>query len=172
QTNSIPAVGRPNDIVDIRAGMLFPFPFRVFGAIFILTGVVMMLIEPIPSVLLIIIGIGVVTAYEGDEIDPAHNTFSEYYSFLTIRKGSRRTFSRIEKLFIHSSALRERIPMATFWWSHKLDRVDYNAYVKFSEGTRVFLFSHGDKKEVVERLNRIASTLNVPVADYTGPDHD
>src|SRR5690554_5280821 len=97
QTDTIPAVGRPNNIVDIRAGMLFPFPFRVLGVLFILTGIVTTAIEPILSVFLVIVGIGVVSAYEGTEIDAANNTFREYYSFLMVRRGSRRSYARIDR---------------------------------------------------------------------------
>jgi|SRR5690606_731817 hypothetical protein len=171
QPNSIPAVGRPNDIVDIRAGMLFPFPFRIFGAVFILTGLLMTAIEPVPSVLLMLVGLGVVTAYEGTEIDTSRNTFREYYSFLMIRNGARKSFVGIDRVFICASSMNEQIPMATFWWSRKSDRVEYNAYVQFSDGTRVFLFSNERKHVVIERLNRIGSLLHVRVSDQTPPDN-
>lgn len=167
QTDTIPAVGRSNNIVDIRAGMLFPLPFRVFGMLFILTGVITTGIEPILSVLLMIVGAGVVTAFEGTEINTENNTYREYYSFLMIRRGSRRNYARIDRLFILSSERVGRIPMATFWRLDKFDGVEFNAYVKFSDGVRVFLFTHRDKAVVTGRLTRIGSTLKVPVVDYT-----
>lgn len=157
----------PNEKVDIKGARLFPFPFLMLGAAFVLAGFGVLISYPIVSVILIVFGISIVTAFEGTEIYPGSHTYREYNSFLFFRTGGEKRFERIEKIFINSGRVTRRMYTAHTTSSSTFSNTEYNVYVKFSDGVKIFLFSGRSKNRVAQRAEAIARSLNTSLRDYS-----
>ena len=156
----------PNNKVDIKGARLFPFPFLVLGAAFVLAGLGVLISYPIVSVILIVFGFSILTAFEGTEIYPASKTYREYNSFLFFRTGSEKRFEHIDKIFINAGRVTRRIYTAHTTSSSTFPNTEYNVYLKFSDGVKVFLFSGRSKNRVVRKAEAIAGSLNTSLHDY------
>lgn len=153
--------------VDIKSGSVFPFPFLVLGAVFLMAGAAVFVNHPVISVVLIIAGALILTSYEGTEIDLLSRTYREYNSFLFIKKGESKKYEGIEKIFVNSSKVSQRIYTAYSSSSATVTGTEYNAYLKFNHGEKVFLFSGKNKSKLLRRLNDISRSLNTSVVDNT-----
>ncbi|MEX2235689.1 MAG: hypothetical protein WD824_26260 [Cyclobacteriaceae bacterium] len=154
--------------VDIKCGSVFPFPFLVLGAVFFIAGAAVFVTHPVISIVLIVAGVVILTAYEGTEINPASRTYREYNSFLFIKKGKAKKYNGIEKIFINKAKVSQRVYTAHTSNSAIFTDTEYNAYLKFNEGEKVFLFSGKNKTKLLKRLNDISRSLNTQVVDNTG----
>jgi hypothetical protein len=157
-----------NQKVDIKGARIFPFPFMVLGTGFLLAGMGVMIIYPVISFILIVFGLSIVTAFEGTEIYPASHRYREYNSFLFLKTGRPKSFQGIEKIFINSGRVTQRIYTAHTTSSSSFSNVEYNAYLKFSEGVKVFLFSGRNKNRMMRKAEDLARSLNTSLHDNTG----
>ena len=157
----------PNKKVDIKGARLFPFPFLVLGAAFVLAGLGVLISYPIVSMILIVFGLSIVTAFEGTEVYPASHTYREYNSFLFFRTGGEKRFESIEKIFMNSGNVARRIYTAHTMSSSTFSNTEYNVYLKFSDGVKIFLFSGRSKNRVVQKAEAIARSLNTSLHDYS-----
>jgi len=153
--------------VDVKSGTLFPLPFLVLGAICFIAGAGVFVMHPIISIILIVGGILILTSYEGTEIDPSSKTYREYNSFLFIKKGKAKTYQGIEKIFINSARVSQTVYTAYSSKSSSFSSTEYNAYLKFNEGEKVFLLSGKDKTKLLKKLRDISRSLNTSVVDNT-----
>ena len=153
--------------VDVKSGTLFPMPFLVLGAICFIAGAVVFVNHPIIAIVLIVGGILILTSYEGTEIDPSSRTYREYNSFLFIKKGKAKNYQGIEKIFINSAKVSQRVYTAHTSASATFSNIEYNAYLKFKEGEKVFLLSGKDKTKLLKKLRDISRSLNTSVVDNT-----
>ena len=153
------------NIVDIRGARLFPFPFLVLGAGFVLAGLGVVLGYPIVGVILVVVGILIVTSYEGTEIDPDKHIYREYNSFFLLKSGKAKRFDGIEKIYINAGKVSQRIYTAHTSSSSTFQNVEYNAYLKFRSGEKIFLFSSRNKSRMLQRTKQIAASLNTAVHD-------
>lgn len=160
------------DTVDIKCGRLFPFPFFVLGGAVFLAGVGSMTHLPWIAIVLILLGAMVLTAYEGTEISPHKKTLREYNSFLfVIKSGKSVKYESIEKIFINSAKISQRIYTAHTMNSSNFTNVEYNAWLKLGDGSKIFLASDRKKKRLVERFEVIAKSLNTALTDTTRQHH-
>jgi hypothetical protein len=109
----------------------------------------------------------VLTASEGTEIDLSRKTFLEYKSFYFIKSGTRESFSGMEKIFINTSKSRQQMYTAHTTKSSIYENMEYNAFLKFDDGTKVHLLKKRKKDDLLKRINNIAAKLGVPVEDHT-----
>lgn len=154
-------------VIDIRGARLFPFPFLVLGAGFVLAGVGVVVSYTIVGVILIAVGAMMVTAYEGTEIDPNQRTYREYNSFLFLKTGKPRPYDDIEKIYINSGKVNRRMYTAHTSSSSAFARVEYNAYLKLTSGEKIFLFTDHNKKRILSRAKQIAASLSAELQDNT-----
>ena len=154
--------------VDIKSGTLFPFQFLVLGAIIFVAGLAVVGPYMIIGLVLIIAGAIILTAHEGTEISPGSRTYREYNSILFIKSGKDKKYERIEKIFINPVRISQRLYTAHTMSPATFLHVGYNAYLKFSDGEKIFLFSGKNKSRLKKRLAGIAKILNIPVQDNTG----
>ncbi|MEX1240434.1 MAG: hypothetical protein WEB30_11975 [Cyclobacteriaceae bacterium] len=154
--------------VDIKSGRLFPFQFLVLGFIILLSGFAVVGPYMIIGIILIIAGAVILTAHEGTEIMPDSNSYREYNSILFIKTGKGKKYQRIEKIFINPVRVSKTIYTAHTSSSSTFQDVEYNAYLKFSDGEKIFLLSGKNKNRIRNRLKIIAETLNIPLQDNTG----
>ena len=154
-------------IVDIKSGSLFPFPFLVLGAVVFLAGVGALASNTVLSLFLLVTAAGILTAHEGTEVNPSSRTYREYQSFLFMKKGKPKNYDSIEKIFVNSGKVSQTVYTAHTSSSSTFSSVEYNAYLKFSDGVKVFLLSKKSKPKLLEKLRDAARILNVSVVDNT-----
>lgn len=151
--------------VDIKSGRLFPFQFLVLGFIILISGIAVVGPYMIIGIILIVAGAVILTAHEGTEIMPDTNSYREYNSILFIKTGKGKKYERIEKIFINPVRVSQKIYTAHTMNSSTFEDVEYNAYLKFSDGEKIFLLSGKNKNKIRNRLKAIADSLNIPLQD-------
>ena len=156
-----------NLTVNIKGGRLFPFPFLLLGAVFCIAGFPLLTTSPLFAGISLLAGASILTAHEGTEINPSTRTFREYNSFLFLKRGRNKKYSAIEKIFVNSGKVSQRIYTAHTMNSGIFTNMEYNAFLKFEDGVKVFLVSHKNKNRLLLKLNKIGRALNVPVVDNT-----
>ena len=154
-------------VVDIKSGALFPFPFLVLGAVVLVAGVAVVTTQFLLSIFLMLTAGIILTAHEGTEIDPSKNTYREYQSYLFIKKGKVTEYDQIEKIFVNATKVSQRMYTAHTSNSSTFSNVEYNAYLKFTDGVKIFLLSKKNKARLLARLEKVARALNIPVTDST-----
>lgn len=155
----------PNNTIDIKAGKLFPFHFLILGGILLFAGVIVAANYPIATAILVPLGLLIVTAYEGTEIDAGARTFREYNSFLFIKSGKKIKYKTLEGILIHKAKVSQKIFSPRTMNSSTFTHVEYNAYLK-TDREKIFLMSGKNKMKLLEKVQSIAGVLNTPVADH------
>ena len=153
--------------VDIRYGSLFPWAFQLIAGVVLIVAASLILERTAVAIAFIIVSGFVLTAAEGTEIDLSRKTFLEYKSFYFIKSGTRESFSGMEKIFINTSKSRQQMYTAHTTKSSIYENIDYNAFLKFDDGTKVHLLKKRKKDDLVKRINNIAAKLGVRVEDHT-----
>lgn len=156
-----------SNVVDVRGALLFPLPFLMLGAGFVLAGIGVVVSYAIVGLILIVVGIMMVTAYEGTEIDPDRHLYREYNAFLFLKTGKRKSFEGIEKVYVNSGKVSQRMYSAHTSSSSVFHNVEYNAYLKLSSGEKIFLFTDRNKNRMLRRTKRIAESLHTALHDNT-----
>ena len=153
--------------IDVKAGRLFPFHFMILGGIFLFAGLIVVIDHPIIASVLFMLGLLILTAYEGTEIKPSSKTLREYNSFLFFKSGKERKYIRIEGLSIHKAKVSQKMFTPRTMNSSTFTHVEFNAYLKLYEGDKIFLLSDKNKLKLLEKANEIARMLNTSVSDHT-----
>lgn len=154
--------------IDIRTGTLFPFHFIALGASLLIGGIVVLTTgNMILALILLFIGAVMVTGYEGTEISPSSNTYREYKSFLFIKNGEVKRYDGIEKIFINSGKVSQKMNPPFTSRAATYTSTEYNAWLKFTDGNKIFLKSDRDKVRLMNKLRAPASSLNTTIADLT-----
>ena len=154
-------------VVDIKSGPLFAFQFLVLGGVFLLAGIIAAGPYLLVGAALVLIGTVILTAHEGTEISPDARVYREYNSFLFIKTGAGKKYDRIEKIFVNPGRVTRRYYTAHTSSSSTFTDMEYNGYVKFSDGVKVFLLSGRNRDKVITRLKGVADSLNIPFQDNT-----
>lgn len=154
-----------NNTIDIKAGKLFPFHFLILGGILLFAGAIVAVNYPIATAILVPLGLLIVTAYQGTEIDPGAKTFREYNSFLFIKSGKKIKYETLEGVFIHRAKISQKMFTPRTMNSSTFTHVEYNAYLK-TDREKIFLTSGRNKMKLLERVRSIAAALNTSVADH------
>jgi len=153
--------------IDVRYGNLFPWPFHLISGIVLIVAASLIIERTAVAIAFMIVSGFVLTASEGTEIDLSRKTFLEYKSFFFIKSGTSESFSAIEKIFINTSKSRQQMYTAHTTKSSIYENIEYNAFLKFDDGTKVHLLKKRKKDDIIKRINTIAAKLGVPVEDHT-----
>lgn len=165
-------LAREGKIVDIKCGKLFPLPFFILGGAIFLAGIGSATQLPLTSAFLLFLGAVVLTAHEGTDIDPNARTFREYNSFLFfIKTGKKLQYDSIEKIFVNSARVSQRLYTAHTSSSSVYTNVEYNAWLKLGDGRKVFLASGRNKARLLKRFKAVALALNTEFTDTTRHQH-
>lgn len=155
--------------IDIPTGRLFPFHFVAFGVGLLIGGIAVVAAgHMIVGLILIFIGAVIVTGYEGTEISTSAKTYREYNSFLFIKKGEIKRYAGIERIFINAGKVSQRMNPPLTAGTKTYTSIEYNAWLKFTDGTKVFLKSDRNKTRLINKLKASASLLNTTVVNLTG----
>ncbi|HEX6227380.1 MAG TPA: hypothetical protein VFZ52_23345 [Chryseolinea sp.] len=156
-----------NDTIDVRFGSLFPWPFRFVAALVIVAGLALVVERSFLSVALILIGGFILSGYEGTEINKAEKSYVDYKSFFFLKSGKRENYISVEKIFVSTSKVKRQLYTAHTNHSSIFENVEYNGYLKFSNGEKIQLLRKRKKTELLKELERVSLFLNVPIEDNT-----
>ena len=123
-----------NATIDIKSGKLFPFQFLVLGVVILFAGIAVVVPHAIIGCLLIIGSAMILTAHEGTEITPAAKTYREYNSVLFLKTGKPKKYKSIEKIFVNPVKRTQKMYTPRTLHSSTFSNVEYNAFLKFSDG--------------------------------------
>ena len=149
--------------INIKNGLLFPILFQVLGYVFLFTGLFLIGHNIWASIIFILLGILIVTAYSGIEFK--NNKFRDYNAFFFIKNGKWEPLKKVEKIFIKkikvSQKLYGRANQSSTIRTHL-----YKAFLKFENGESVLLHEHKNKKKVESKILKISQYLNTEIIDY------
>jgi hypothetical protein len=121
--------------------------------------------------LILVCGI-VLSGAEGTEIDKETRTYRDYKSFFFLKSGSTEKFTAIEKIFVSTSTKKQRVYYGRTNQSSIFEFLEYNGFLKFSDGTKIQLLQKRRKSDLIKALEKIAKFLDVPLEDNTGVPND
>ena len=155
------------DIADINFGRLFPWQFRLVGGIIVFVALVVVSDNPGVAIILFLLGLFVLSASEGTEINKETKMFREYKSFFLVKSGRWSSYTGIEKIFVNSVRVTQQMHTAHTNKSSIFTDYEYNGYLKFDDGTKIQLLRKKNKALLLQSLKNISTFLQVPLEDNT-----
>lgn len=153
-----------NQYLNIKTGLLFPVQFQILGYVLLLSGLGLLIIHFLTSIILILLGGFIVTAYSGVEFK--NHKIREYNSFFFLRFGKWEKLEKVEKIFIkkikksqkfygranQSSIIREEI---------------YKAFLKFENGKKIELKESRNKTKLEQKIQKLNQYFQTEIVDYS-----
>jgi hypothetical protein len=150
-------------LIEFDAGKLLPFHFILAGTILLFFGVVALLYSPFAGILFGLLGLLILTAKRGVDIDFAKKIYREYHSFYWIKTGKWSPFNSVVKLYINPVKMSQR--MSNLASSSTIHSNEYKAYLKFNNEDKVYLLSGKKIKVLEEKLTPLAASLGLSITD-------
>lgn len=122
--------------------------------------------QPVVGGGLFLTGILILTCHYRMHIDFTKKTYTEYLFLLGLKtEQETKSFSAIQYLYVKptkvSQNLNSRVSSTT------IQKIQFDAYLKFSEEDKVHLMTQENKEHLRKRLDPIAAKLNTKVIDYS-----
>jgi hypothetical protein len=156
------------NIVDVNFGRLFPWQFQFVGGIILFVAIALSGESLGVSIFLILLGLFILSASEGTEINRETKMVREYKSFFFLKTGQWSPYEGIEKIFVNSSRVTQQMHTAHTNKSSVFTDYEYNGYLKFDDGTKMQLLRKKNKVSLLQSLKSISTFLQVPLEDNTG----
>lgn len=156
-----------NNKIDIKTDMLFPRHFQFIAVIILIIGLALIVNKIVISIILMLVGIFILSGYSGVQIDKADKVYREYLSFFLIKRGKDIKFSGIEKLYVSSSKVQQKIYTSHTSQSKTFTNQEFNGFIKFDDGSKIHLLTKKKKEKLMSEMQKISAFLNVHVKDNT-----
>ena len=153
------------NIINIKAES-FPWQIKLIGILFLIVAISVLANFWWLSLILAVLSLLILTGHSGTEINVSDKTFREYNSYLSIRRGDRLKYDEIERIFINSAKVSQKMYTAHTLNSSTFHSVVYNAYLKL-DGRKIFLTGRKDKAQLIRILKPVASALRTEITDNT-----
>lgn len=153
--------------MDVKSGRLFPWHFLFLAVVFSAFGLAIIGEHPLLSAFLLAGSVLVLSAHSGTDINIKEHVYREYMSFLFIKTGKWIKYQSMERIFINKTKLSQRAYTAHANQSSTFTHYEFNAYLKFEDGTKVHLLSNKSKEKMLQRVDTLAEFLRLPVVDTT-----
>lgn len=153
--------------INLSSGNLFPWYFLLIGGLAIVGGLVLLTSSLVFASICIFIGLLIVTAKSGIIIDPSTKFYRPYYSVLFLKTGKKKPFSAVEKVYVNANKVSQKIYTAHTLQSSTFKDIVYDAYIKFSDGTKSYLLSSKNKDQLLQQLKQPAQLLKTQLIDNT-----
>jgi hypothetical protein len=143
----------------------FPWPVKFIAGILAFMG----WINLIPSIV-VTVGVTVafllaLTMHQGFIIDRTRKKYKEYTWFLGWKSGEEISYLEVEYIFIKPSKVSRtyhtRVHETT------ISNIEYDGFLRFSETSKIHLFSSPSRKGVIKKLMPLKGYLNTRIIDYT-----
>lgn len=150
-------------------GRIFPFQFIILGVVIIFAGLVL-LVENWWAAGLIVLGLFILTAYNGTEIDLKEKIFREYNSFFYYKSGEKETFNSIDQIYITTSRVSQEI-YTKITTTSTIRSVVYNVYIVFNGDHKVHLVSKKNKDKALKSIEVLLKETGLKLSDYCTPSN-
>ncbi|HMP99174.1 MAG TPA: hypothetical protein PKC24_05285 [Cyclobacteriaceae bacterium] len=154
------------ELINIKAES-FPWHVKFLGVLFLLGAILIIPDNWWLTALLMILALLFLTIHSGTEVNVRNKTLREYNSYLFIRVGETESYNEIERIFINSSKVSEKIYTPRTLNSSTFHSVIYKAYLKLDDDRKIFLTSKKNKEKLIQFLNPVATTLRTELVDLT-----
>ncbi len=155
-----------SDTVNLKSERLFPFQFQLFGVILLFGEIASIPGLPYLSPFLIVIATCIFTGYRGIQFNRSTMLYRTYNSFIFLKFGKWKAYGEIEMIFVNSSKVSQKI-YTRVTEGTTLRRIEYNAYLKMSDGTSEFLTFSKNKNALFAKLSRVAEFFHLEIIDNT-----
>lgn len=151
--------------LNIKNGLLFPVQFHILGYVLLFAGSAFIVINFWVSIILILIGGLIVSAYSGTEFKGdnfrAYNAF-----FLFYKSGKWEPLKQAEKIFIKRVKLSQKF-YGRANQSSTISNIKLKAFLKFKDGNTILLFEHKKQQKVQDIAKAVADHFNVEIVDHS-----
>lgn len=110
----------------------------------------------------------ILTTHYGLEVNVSSKTFRHYLWILGFKQYKSQTYDLIEYAFVQSGKVRQNLGSVAGFNSIIISV--YNGYIKFSEDAKIHIIQAKDKETVIQRLQVLATDLNLEIVDFTDAD--
>ncbi len=145
--------------------MLFPWHFLLVASALVLCGAGIISGRPILGAGLLLAGVFILTGYEGVEFNRKRKTHRSFRSFFLLKWGVTLPYAEVEKIFVSVSRVSQKAYAPHTNQSTVFSGTEYNGYVKFIDGTKVYLMSKQSKKALLKSLRKVSDFLNARIED-------
>ncbi len=153
-------------IVTFKSASLFPPHFKFLGYLFFFMGLILVALTSFFAFIPLVLGALIITGYRGLQFNKANKDYRDYNSFLFLKFGKWKKYSHVEDLFINEATTSQKIYTRVNEGT-TIRGQEYNAYLKFADGTKIHLMTKKNKEELKKRLSLIANFFQSQIADYT-----
>lgn len=134
--------------------------------VFILVGILSVIYNLLWSPILLLLGTFILTGFRGVDFNGQEKVYREYNSFLFVKFGKWLKYNQAEKIFINAGSTSQKI------YTQVTDGItvkskDYNAYLKFDNGSKIYLASKKDKNRLIKRLQKLSDFFRLDIQDNT-----
>lgn len=152
--------------IDFRTAAYFSLPFHLVAAAFDLFGLIALL-EGVwwLAVLLWVVSLLVFTTHYRLQLDLSTKTYHDYLWVLGMKIGEKGSFDGVEYVFIKKAKVSQTVHARVA--STTIEKEVCDAYLKFSNGTTLHLFTKDSREAVLQKLKKIAEQLKTEIIDYT-----
>ena len=146
-----------------------PRHFQLFGVIALIFGAIffsqhMNATGLAVSAISVALGLLTLTARYGLEIDPSAMQYKEFVRLLWLRYGEWKRYDGVEKIFINRLKVSERMVTRT-GAKYDIRSMVYQAYITFSDGSKIELDSDRNKDKLLLRLQGYNQQLQTTIQD-------
>ena len=152
-------------MIDIKFGSLLPWHVRLVAVGAIVVAFAILQNYWWVSLLIIAASFFILVSHEGTEIDPVKKTFRSYTSFFFFKTGEFEKYTEAEKIFINSGNQSTKMYSAHTSLSTTITERVFNAYIKFSNGDKVYLLTSKSKEDVIKKLTPLTKALRVEILE-------
>ncbi|HEY3403760.1 MAG TPA: hypothetical protein VGK59_10260 [Ohtaekwangia sp.] len=151
--------------VDFKTSGYFTFPFFIVSGALMIIGLPVLFESWLVGTILLVISITIFTTHYRVRIDLVNKTYHDYLWIWGMKHGEKGRFEIIEYIFIKKATVSQ--PMRAIAASSTVRKEVFDAYLKFSDHAKIHLLTGDNKKTVMDKVNGMASRINVTVVDYT-----
>jgi hypothetical protein len=150
--------------LNIKTDLLFPIQFQILGYVLLFSGLVLIVVNIFASIILILFGGLIVTAYAGVEFK--ENKFREYNSFFFLRFGKWGKLKGVNKIFIKKVKTSQKL-YGRANQSSIIKNVIYKAFLKFEDGNTILLKENKDKIKLEQNIQSVNQYFKTDTIDYS-----
>ncbi len=153
--------------INILGDLLFPPQFQFLGIALLLGGLAALTVNVFIGPIIILLALLIFTGRDGVVFYPLEKLYKPYRSFLFIKFGEKKPYQSIDMIYVNAGKYSQKIYTAHTMQHMTKKSIEYNAFVKLSDGEKLYLGFSKDKPKLIQRFNRIAEILGTSLQDNT-----
>ena len=148
-------------VIKVRVKNLFPYPFIITGLVIILLGLVLFNFHPFTSIFIFLMGLCIVFARDGLEIDKDHKIIREFSSLFGIKNYKKITYNRLDEIVIKEKILNPTLEREYGGVFSFLTYPSFSAFLILGNGEEVWLRSDRSIEKLKIKIRPLAELLEL-----------